>query len=83
MEVTRYGDKCIIKQEKSSKTVEAEVFDFNEGRSLTVVLNKSVKLPMTWNGKMYEGRMAGIDSQYSCGVHFLGGIPDKPGTLTQ
>ena len=61
MEVTRYGDKCIVKQEKTSKTVEAEVFDFNEGRSLTVVLNKSVKLPMTWNGKMYEGRMAGID----------------------
>ena len=61
MEVTRYGDKCIVKQEKTSKTVEAEVFDFNEGRSLTVVLNKSVKLPMTWNGKMYEGKMAGID----------------------
>ena len=61
MEVTRYGDKCIIKQEKTSKTVEAEVFEFNEGRSLTVVLNKSVKLPMIWNGKMYEGKMAGID----------------------
>ena len=23
--------------------------------------NKSVKLPMTWNGKLYEGKMAGID----------------------
>ena len=54
-------DRCIVKQEKTSKTVEAEVFDFNEGRSLTVVLNKSVKLPMIWNGKMYEGKMAGID----------------------
>jgi hypothetical protein len=61
MEVTRYSDKCIVKQEKTSKTVEAEVFEFNEGRSLTVVLNKSVKLPMIWNGKMYEGKMAGID----------------------
>ena len=23
--------------------------------------NKSVKLPMKWNGKVYEGRMAGMD----------------------
>lgn len=39
----------------------AEVMDFNEGRNLTVVLNKSVKLLMNWNGRLYEGRMAGID----------------------
>ena len=37
------------------------VFEFKERKSLTVVLNKSVKLPMTWNGKLYEGKMAGID----------------------
>jgi len=61
MEVTRHSDKCIVKQANSSKEVEAVVFEFNEYRSLTVVLNKSVKLPMTWNGKLYEGRMAGID----------------------
>ena len=61
MEVTRYGDKCIIKQDKSNKTVEAEVFDFKENQNLTVVLNKSVKLSMIWNGRLYEGRMAGID----------------------
>jgi hypothetical protein len=35
--------------------------DFNEGRNLTVVMNKSVKLMMAWNGRMYEGRMAGMD----------------------
>jgi len=61
MEVTRVGDKCIVKQEKTSKTVEAEVLNFNEKRNLTVVLNKSVKLNMSWNGRLYEGRMAGID----------------------
>jgi flagellar biosynthesis/type III secretory pathway ATPase len=61
MEIVRYGDKCIVKQDKSSKEVEAEVLDFKEQKNLVVVLNKSVKLPMTWNGKMYEGRMAGID----------------------
>jgi hypothetical protein len=34
---------------------------FNEGRNLTVVMNKSVKLMMNWNGRQYEGRMAGMD----------------------
>jgi hypothetical protein len=61
MEVTRVSDKCTVKQDKSSREVEAEVFDFKEHKSLTVVLNKSVKLPMVWNGKLYEGKMAGID----------------------
>jgi hypothetical protein len=61
MEIVRHGDKCIVKQEKSNKEVEAEVFHFNEKKTLTVVLNKSVKMTMTWNGKIYEGRMAGLD----------------------
>ena len=55
------NEMCIIKQVNSSKSAEAVVYDFTEHKHLTVVLNKSVKLPMTWNGKMYEGRMAGID----------------------
>ena len=61
MEVTRHGETCIVKQANSSKTVDAVVFEFKEQKSLIVVLNKSVKLPMTWNGKLYEGKMAGID----------------------
>jgi len=61
MEVIRYSDKCVIKQVNSSKSVDAEVFEFREQKNLIVVLNKSVKLPMVWNGKIYEGRMAGID----------------------
>jgi hypothetical protein len=61
MEIVRYSDKCTIKQVNSSKSVEAEVHEFAEQKHLTVVLNKSVKLPMVWNGKLYEGRMAGID----------------------
>jgi hypothetical protein len=61
MEVVRYGETCTIKQATSSKTVEAVVFEFKERNSLVVVLNKSVKLSMTWNGKLYEGKMAGID----------------------
>lgn len=61
MEVVRYGKTCTVKQANSSKTVEAEVHEFKEREKLTVVLNKSVKLPMVWNGKLYEGKMAGLD----------------------
>jgi len=61
MEVTRVGDKCLVKQEKTNKSVEAEVLHFNEKRNLTVVLNKSVKMNMVWNGRQYEGRMSGFD----------------------
>jgi hypothetical protein len=61
MEVTRYGETCTVKQANSNKTVEAAVHEFKEQQNLTVVLNKSVKLPMVWNGKLYEGKMAGID----------------------
>lgn len=57
----RYDSHCDVKQESTGKLVKAEVMSFTEGRSLSVVLNKSVKLTMTWNGKVYEGRMAGMD----------------------
>ena len=57
----RYDNTCEVKQETSGKTVIAEVMAFNEGRNLTVVMNKSVRLNMSWNGRVYEGRMAGMD----------------------
>jgi hypothetical protein len=59
--ITRHSDKCQVTQTASKKAVEAEVMAFNEGRNLTVVMNKSVKLMMNWNGRQYEGRMAGMD----------------------
>jgi hypothetical protein len=58
---TRYDSTCSVKNVASGKSVDAEVLAFNEGRNLTVVLNKSVKVLMNWNGRMYEGRMAGMD----------------------
>jgi hypothetical protein len=62
MEVSRISNTCVIQQVgNSSKNVIAEVHEFKENDKLVVVLNKSVKLPMKWNGRMYEGRMAGID----------------------
>ena len=57
----RYDSQCSVKNVNSGKSVDAEIMDFNEKRNLTVVMNKSVKLLMNWNGRAYEGRMAGMD----------------------
>jgi hypothetical protein len=59
--ITRHSNTCQVTQVSSKKSVEAEVMAFNENRNLTVVMNRSVKLMMTWNGRLYEGRMAGMD----------------------
>jgi hypothetical protein len=59
--ITRHSNTCTIKQVASGREVSGEVMAFNEGRNLTVVMNKSVKIMMTWNGRMYEGRSAGMD----------------------
>lgn len=59
--VSRYSSTCEVKNAANGKTVVAEIMSFNEARNLTVVMNKSVKLLMTWNGRVYEGRMAGLD----------------------
>lgn len=46
---------------KNSKTVEAVVDQFVYEVALDVILNKSVKLKLKWNGRCYEGRSAGMD----------------------
>ena len=62
MEISRIDNTCVVQQVgNSSKNVTAEVHEFKEKERLIVVLNKSVKLPMKWNGRLYEGRMAGLD----------------------
>lgn len=60
-EIIRHSNTCDIKQESSGKIVEAVVHEFKVEDRLTVILNQSVKLSMKWNGKVYEGRMAGLD----------------------
>jgi len=59
--VTRHSDTCKVLQESSKKSVDAVVQYFLENERLDVILNKSVKLSMKWNGTVYEGRMAGLD----------------------
>ena len=59
--VPRHSDNCTVKQAATGREVDGVVMAFNEGRNLTVVMNKSVKLMMNWNGRVYEGRAAGMD----------------------
>lgn len=60
-QIRRHSETCQVKQDGTGKLVEAVVQDFRENDLLHVILNKSVKLSMKWNGKVYEGRMAGMD----------------------
>lgn len=57
----RHSETCQVKMAKGSKTVEAVVDQFIFETALDVILNKSVKLKLKWNGKCYEGRSAGMD----------------------
>ena len=56
-----YSDKCTVTAVASNKTMDAEVMAFHAGRNLTVAVSRSVKLLMTWNGRCFEGRAAGMD----------------------
>jgi hypothetical protein len=59
--ILRHSDTCQVRVSKSSKSVEAVVSQFIFEDKLDIVLNKSVKLTLKWNGKCYEGRSAGMD----------------------
>lgn len=63
--IIRHSSTCILKQVSSKRIVEAVVQDFKEQEQLNVVVNKSIKISMKWNGKVYEGRMAGMDFESS------------------
>jgi len=58
---TFHSDTCKISTINNDKTVDAVVHEFREKEMLHVIVNRSVKIPMKWNGKVYEGRMAGLD----------------------
>jgi hypothetical protein len=61
MEIIRHSETCMVKNANSSKLIEAVVQVFREQQTLNVIINKSIKLNMNWNGKCYEGRSAGMD----------------------
>jgi len=61
MDNIRYEKNCKVIQEKNGKTIDAEVIFFKYQDKMTIIINKSIKLTMMWNGQVYEGRMAGVD----------------------
>lgn len=59
--MTKYhGDSCDIFCENNNKTVKAEVLEFKEKKWLSVSLNRSLKLNLTWNNQVYEGHHSGM-----------------------
>jgi hypothetical protein len=57
---TRFEEVCKVICEDNGKVVDADVLNFQEGKTLTVSLNKSLRMVMPWNGKIYEGKMSGM-----------------------
>jgi len=60
-EIIRNEDTCSVKHLATGRAVTAQILDFKYQKNLLVSLDKSVKMSMIWNGKMYEGKMAGLD----------------------
>ncbi len=56
-----YSETCKVTSVATNKTMDADILKFQEGQSLSVALNKSVKLLMSWNGRCFEGKAAGMD----------------------
>lgn len=58
-----YSDKCTLKNTNNDTIVEAEVMDFKPNRSLTVSINRSIKVTLQYKekNKIYVGNMAGME----------------------
>ena len=53
-------DTCEVICEDNGRKMVAEVLTFNKNKSLTVSIDRSLKLTLSWNGKIYEGNMGPI-----------------------
>jgi len=60
-DVITYNDTCKIRMSQKSRESDAVVTGFKEHDYLHVIVNKSVKISLKWNGSAYEGRSAGMD----------------------
>jgi hypothetical protein len=54
------AETCQVSCVDNGKVVEADILDFKEKKTLSVSLNKTIKLVMPWNGQVFEGRMSGM-----------------------
>lgn len=57
----KISDTCEVVCLENSKKATAEVLEFKENTKLVVVLNKSIKLILNWNGKKYLGKSSGLE----------------------
>jgi hypothetical protein len=48
---------CEIICEDNGRKMVADILSFKEGQYLTVAVEKSLKLELRWNKKIYEGQM--------------------------
>lgn len=51
------AEVCSVTCEDNGRTMQADILGFKNHQYLTVSLEKSLKLELRWNGKIYEGRM--------------------------
>lgn len=54
------SEKCKLTCTSNGITMDAEVMSFSEGNFLTVAIAE-MKVSMNFNGKLYEGRAAGMN----------------------
>jgi hypothetical protein len=57
---TRYEETCKILCEDNSRSLEVDILSFKEEKNLDVSINKSIKMHMKWNGRVYEGKLHGM-----------------------
>lgn len=55
-----YNDTCEVTCVDNGRKVIADVLNFKQWQMLVVSLNKSIKLSLKWNGKVYEGNGTGL-----------------------
>lgn len=53
------SDTCEVICEDNGRKFVADILGFQKGKYLDIVLERSVKVPLKWNGKIYEGFMGG------------------------
>lgn len=50
-------DRCEVICEDNGRKMVADVLNFTKNKMLTVSIDRSVKLTLAWNGKIYEGNI--------------------------
>jgi hypothetical protein len=52
-------ETCEVICEDNGRKFVADILNFKEGQHLTIALERSVKIDLKWNRKVYEGHLGG------------------------